>query len=139
MENILQAVNANALGFAASYVALLALLSIALAYHVIRGRYKFQVGLGDGGEKDLNRRIRAHGNYSEYAPLIMALLILLPLVGAKEWMVHLVGLTGLVGRISHAIGLSGSAGPSIGRAAGMMLTFTSIVSGAALLLFLAWH
>lgn len=139
MGTLIQTANGNALAFAASYVALLALLSIALAYNVIRGRYKFQVGLGDGGEKELNRRIRAHGNYSEYAPLIIGLLILLPLLGAKEWMVHLVGLTGLVGRIAHAIGLSGSAGPSIGRAAGMMLTFASIVSGALLLLFLAWH
>lgn len=138
MEKLVLAGSGQALAFAASYSAVLVLLGVVLTIRVIAARRERKIGLGDGGDKDMLRRVRAHGNFAETAPLLIGVLILLVLLGAREWQVHYVGLAGLVGRIMHAIGVSQSAGSSLGRVGGMMLTFFSLIGGALMLLYLAW-
>lgn len=128
----------NALAFAASYVACLVLLGIVLTARVIRVRRGEKVGIGDGGNRELAKCIRVHGNFSETAPFLVAILILLPLLGAKEWLVHAIGLPALTGRIMHAIGLGRTAGSSFGRVSGMLLTLLALGFGAIALLVLAW-
>ncbi|MCZ8262169.1 MAG: MAPEG family protein [Beijerinckiaceae bacterium] len=126
------------IGVAATYIALLILLGFTLAVRVIVVRRSQKIGIGDGDDRQLMKRIRCHGNFSEYAPLLIAILILLPLLGAKDWMIHLAGAAAVTGRTLHAIGLSQSSGVSFGRMAGMLLTFTTLVLGALALLWLAW-
>ncbi|MCA3641541.1 MAG: MAPEG family protein [Methylobacterium sp.] len=133
------AIDANALSFAASYIAVLVLLGIVLTFRVILVRRAEKVGIGDGGSEELARRIRVHGNFSEQTPLILAILVLLPMLGAREWLVHAVGLTGLLGRVLHALGLGQSIGKSFGRVYGMLLTWTSLFIGMIGLLVLAWR
>ncbi|CAN1501145.1 COG3788 Uncharacterized relative of glutathione S-transferase, MAPEG superfamily [Rhabdaerophilaceae bacterium] len=131
--------NPSALSFAASYIGLLILLGVILTARVIAVRRSAQIGIGDGGNHMLTKRMRVHGNYAETAPFLVAILVLLPLLGGREWMVHLIGLTGLVGRILHAIGLGQTSGASFGRVAGMVMTLTALAIGAAMLLVLAWR
>ena len=138
MEKLVQVGSGHALGVAASYVALTILLGVVLAARVILWRRGKQIALGDGDDKEMRRRIRVHGNFSEYAPFILAILVLLPLLGAPEWLIHALGAAGLAGRLLHAIGLSKTAGVSVGRLGGMVLTFSSLVFGAIALLVLAW-
>ncbi len=126
------------IGVAATYIALLILLGFALAVRVVAVRRSQKIGIGDGDDRQLMKRIRCHGNFSEYAPLLIAILILLPLLGAKDWVIHLAGAAAVTGRILHAIGLSQTSGISFGRMAGMILTFTTLVLGALALLWLAW-
>lgn len=129
---------ANAAGKAASiYVALLVLMGFALTVLVIMRRYGAKVGIGDGGDHDLQRRIRVHGNFIEHMPAGFAVLILLPLMGAGALLVHVVGLMVLGGRILHAVGLGGSAGTSAGRAAGMVITNCGLIIGAIGIMTLA--
>jgi hypothetical protein len=97
-----------------------------------------KVGIGDGNNRELAKRIRVHGNFCETAPLLAAILILLPLLGAKEWLIHAIGLPAFTGRIMHAIGLGRTAGSSFGRVGGMVLTLLSLGCGAIALLVLAW-
>jgi uncharacterized protein len=139
MPPLLAAIDSNALSFAASYAALLVLLGVVLTFRVIVVRRAEKVGIGDGGNKELARRIRVHGNFSEQVPMLLALLILLPLLGAREWLVHLVGVPAVTGRVLHAIGLGQTIGTSLGRVAGMILTTAAIVIGALALLVLAWR
>lgn len=139
MEKLIAAAAPQSLAIAATYVAVILLLGVALSLRVVWLRNTLKVGLGDGGDRRLGRAIRVHGNFSEYAPLIIAVLILLPFLGAKEWLVHLVGLSGLVGRVAHAIGVTRTGGPSIGRIGGMALSFTALITGAIALLVLAWR
>lgn len=139
MESILKLGDGRAVGVAASYVALLILIGLVLAARVVAVRRSERIGIGSGDNRTLERRIRCHGNYSEYAPLLIAILILLPLLGAKEWMVHLAGVAAVAGRILHPIGLSQTAGTSFGRLAGMILTFTVMILGSLALLVLAWR
>lgn len=129
----------QALAFAASYIALLVLLGVALSANVVRQRFAARVALGDGNDRTLMKRIRAHGNFSEYAPLLIAILILLPLLGAREWLVHMIGLPALVGRLLHGIGITRSGGPGTWRQIGMILTYFTLIIGAIALLVLAWR
>lgn len=133
------AIDADALSIAASYIAILVLLGVVLTFRVIFVRLAEKVGIGDGGSEELARRIRVHGNFSEQTPLILAILVLLPMLGAREWLVHAVGLPGVAGRVLHAIGFSRSAGKSFGRVAGMLLTTSALVIGALSLLVYAWR
>lgn len=52
-----------------AYAGLLALMFVALSARVIVRRRSAHAALGDGDDNDLSRRIRAHGNFAEYAPL----------------------------------------------------------------------
>jgi uncharacterized protein len=128
----------GALKTSALYVALIVLMGVVLTFLVINQRRTKLIGIGDGGDKTMARLIRVHGNFTENAPSALAMLILLPLVGAAGWVIHAVGLLFLAGRGLHASGLSKSAGSSIGRVGGMMLTLTSFLIGAGVLLFSAF-
>lgn len=139
MEKLVQTGSGHTLGIAASYVAALIVLGVVLALRVIVVRRAEKIGLGDGENRTLTRRIRAHGNFSEYAPLLMIAVLALPLLGAKEWLVHLVGGMGLLGRVLHGIGLTQTGGASLPRVGGMLLTLFALLIGAGALLALAWR
>jgi uncharacterized protein len=116
------------------YIALIIFMAIYLSARVIMERRSKLIGIGDGGDKVAARIIRAQANFYEYAPFVMVLLILLPLLGTAAWIIHSVGILFLVGRLGHAYGLSLTAGSSIGRVGGMILTFASMLIGAVALL-----
>jgi uncharacterized protein len=52
-------------------------------------------------------------------------------------MVHLTGITLLVGRVIHAVGLSRSGGASLLRSAGVILTWLAYILGGVALIFYA--
>jgi uncharacterized protein len=128
---------AGALKTSAFYMALIIVMAVVLTFLVISQRRSKLIGLGDGGDRSVARMIRVHGNFAENAPLALALLMALPLVGAAGWVTHAVGLLFIVGRCLHAYGLSQSGGASFGRVAGMLMTLTSFLIGAAALLMAA--
>ncbi len=114
------------------YAAILALGYIALASRVVRMRYSARVPLGSGGNADLERRIRVHGNFAEYVPFALLLLAFVELQGQPAWHVHLLGSALLAARAAHAYGLSTATLRF--RVAGVVLTFAVILSAAIALL-----
>ncbi|MDX2300504.1 MAG: MAPEG family protein, partial [Xanthomonadaceae bacterium] len=94
------------------YVALSALLVLALAFRVISLRRSRKIGLGDGGDTAMACAIRAHANALENLPLALLLLVLFEMGGASALAVHAYGGTLLVARVWHCVGLSGSPGIS---------------------------
>lgn len=108
-------------------------LMLLLTAAVIRRRRQARIGIGDGGDAELSRRIRAHGNAAESLPLGLFLLLLLELNGAQPALLHGFGAALLLGRALHAWGLSGHAGISFGRFYGMLLTLL-VLAGMALAL-----
>ena len=129
MENVPAHISAAAL-----YTGVLIMLAIVLQVRVIRHRGSKKIGIGDGQDKDLARAIRVHGNYVENVPFALAGLVMLALIGAPAIVIHGVGLLMIVGRITHAIGLSQSAGTSLGRVAGMLMTFAALIITAVTLI-----
>lgn len=122
------------------YAGLLALMLCALSLHVIRGRHAHKVGLADGGEQGMLRRIRAQGNFCEYVPMILLLMVLAELQGTTPVLLHLLGALAVVGRGLHAYALLHAEpnGKGFGlRVAGMGLTFSSLILGALCVLYIA--
>ena len=123
---------------AAFWVSLHLFLLLILAVRVVRQRQTHKVMTGDEGVPELRQARRAFGNATEYAPAGMAALCMLALVGAPPVVLHAVGATLFVGRLAHGVGLSLSAGPSIGRTAGTLMTWLAFLFAAVLLLFYAF-
>jgi len=109
------------------YAAPLALLFLILSLRVIGRRRTLQVGLGDGGDADLQRRIRVAANCAEYVPLGLILLLLTELQAAPHWLLHLIGAALLAGRALHAYGVSHAPENYRYRTTGMVFTIAALV------------
>jgi uncharacterized membrane protein YecN with MAPEG domain len=114
------------------FASLHVLLMIVLLARVVRRRRDLKVGIGDGGDELLARRIRVHANFTENVPIALALMALLELSGLlAPWLWSLGGVL-LIARVLHSIGLSGSSGNSFGRLWGASLTWVVLAAMALL-------
>lgn len=90
----------------AFYASLLGLWFVALSARVILQRRSSSISIGFEGDRRLERRIRAHGNFAEYVPMALILLGALEVQGAPAWMVHATGAMLVAGRLMHGYALS---------------------------------
>jgi uncharacterized membrane protein YecN with MAPEG domain len=120
------------LAIVAFYVGLNALLLLALAYNVgaRRGAQK-QLQPGDVGDAKLTRAIRAHGNYTEHAPLVLLVLLMLASLGFDELWLHLYGAGFTLGRIVGAFGMMRDKHPNALRFTGNLATGLALLIGGA--------
>ncbi|PZD75366.1 hypothetical protein C1752_00127 [Acaryochloris thomasi RCC1774] len=79
----------------------------------------------------LQRKVRAYGNFTEYIPLGLLLIIILELMSTPSWPLWLMGGALTIGRIAHAWGLIKTYGPSPGRAIGFGLTWLVYIVGVS--------
>ena len=87
------------------FAACCALMQCLLTVLVIRRRLKAGVYFLDGGDDPLLRRIRAHGNFAETAPMALLLMALLEFSGlGRVWLI-VFGVALLLGRVIHATSL----------------------------------
>jgi len=115
----------------ALYAGLFALWFLFLSARVVLYRRHARIGIGSGGDKEMSRRMRVHGNAAEYLPLALLLMLLLELNTALIWPLHVAGVVLIAARALHAWGLGHSAGKSPGRFLGTALTWT-VIAGLAL-------
>ena len=120
----------------ALWAGLLGILSLALAMNVVRGRVSENVIFGDGGVTILQQRIRVHGNFVEYVPIALVLLLVLELNGTSPLVLNVLGGGLFVGRLLHAFGLATNTGTSPGRFIGTILTWLAILAASVLALWL---
>jgi uncharacterized membrane protein YecN with MAPEG domain len=116
------------------YVALGVLLVLILAVRVVMRRWTARIGIGDGNDKELRKRIRAHGNAVEYLPIGLLALLLLDLDGTTPVLLHVFGIALILARVAHAFGLSRTGGTSPERFFGITLTLVTLLIMAVLLL-----
>ena len=114
----------------AFYASLLGICYLYLSFLVIGVRRKNQISLGDGGNEDLKRLSRAHGNFSEYVPITLIMVACFEANTGQGWAVHALACALLFGRIFHAYGLRHHSGASWQCIAGMMLTFLAMLVAA---------
>jgi hypothetical protein len=119
----------------ALYAGLLGLISLALAGLVVRTRTSENVIFGDGANVVLLQRIRVHGNFVEYVPLALLLMLVLELNGASALVMNCLGAALVIGRLLHAFGLSSSTGTTVGRFTGTVLTWLVILAASGLALY----
>jgi hypothetical protein len=112
--------------------AVLTAVFVRLSFNVIGLRRKNKVGLGSGGNEDLERAIRAQGNFAEYVPFGLILLACLELNGAVWWLVAILGITLIIGRLIHAIGINTPPPDFSKRVLGMKFTLITLMALIAL-------
>jgi uncharacterized membrane protein YecN with MAPEG domain len=109
-----------------STASVLGLIYVVLMLRIIRMRFRNRVSLGDGGNPEILKRVRAHGNFAEYVPLLLILMGLLELAGADKTSLAVAGVALVVFRIAHAVGMHMPA-PNAARVAGTVGTFLLII------------
>ncbi len=117
-----------------TYAALLALFFIFLSIRVIRARREESIALGDGGNEKVRRAMRVQANFAEYTPLALLLIAFAEMQGLVSWMIHLLALLLLAGRLVHAYGVSQPQENYNYRVTGMVLTFGTIAGSSLMLL-----
>jgi uncharacterized protein len=116
------------------YAGLLSLLFFVLGMRVVKLR-GHGASLGDGGNPLLLRRIRAHGNFSEYVPFILLMIGILELSHFSVDVLHALGISLLVARLLHGYALSFSEQFKFGRFWGTALTFILLLVCGLLCLY----
>lgn len=117
----------------AIYVALNLLIMIWLAVNVGLGRVKHRVNLGSGGVDDMEKRMRAHGNATEYIPAFLVGLVVAAQMEAPAIALHGLGGVFTLGRVMHGLGLPNEIRAL--RAGGIILTWLCTLVLIAALIF----
>jgi uncharacterized protein len=119
------------------YAAILAIIFVLLSLRVIGQRRKSQTGLGTGNDEKLERLIRVHANFAEYVPFSILLIFFVEQAEYPGWLIHMLGAFLILGRLTHAYGVSQSPENIKFRVAGMVMTFVVLLTCATRLLYAA--
>ena len=123
----MEAVQTSAL---ALYVGLNLLLTLVLAINVVRHRFK-----GESGDPvALEKAVRAHGNNTEYVPIILVGLGVMAMMGASAKTISILGGTLFVARVFHAYGIQQAKVPNIFGMVGNIVTWLVMLCVATTLL-----
>ncbi len=94
------------------YALPLAVIFMILWFRVSGARSATKISFGDGGNIELLRRIRQHGNFMEWVPFVLILMTLAEGMGAPAIYLHITGALLLFGRIAHPFGLGDVSDPA---------------------------
>ena len=116
----------------AAYAAILGLIIVALGINVTRHRVKLRVPLGDGGNPEMLRMIRLHGNAVEYLPLALVLMLAYEINGGSHAALHIIGIALIAARVIQTAGMWSKEAAGLGRRSGQGLTWASVTALALL-------
>lgn len=116
----------------AIFTGLLALMLVAISVRVTVLRARKKIDFFDGGDPELGRALRVQGNFIEYVPMTLGLMGLVEWMGVPPWLVYLLGIALVIGRIAHAWGLYAHALPP--RATGATINWIVLVAAALIVL-----
>lgn len=116
------------------YGAIFALLYILLTFRVIMLRNSRRISLGSGGDPALERAIRIHANFIEYVPLALILLTAMEMQRRSLYLLHILCLLLLLGRICHFLALSRENTANPLRGAGVLLTVLVLAAASITLI-----
>ncbi|MDH3196347.1 MAG: MAPEG family protein [Hyphomicrobiales bacterium] len=117
---------------------LLGLFFIRLAMKVIAARRAAKVSIGDSDDRALLRASRVHANFAEYVPLTLILMALAENIGAPWFVILLLGVMLIAGRLLHAHGLGQEPDNFRARVRGMQLTIFALAGASAVALIMAF-
>jgi uncharacterized membrane protein YecN with MAPEG domain len=116
------------------YAGVSGLLLVVLYVRISQRRLATKIGVGSGGDAELEQRVRAHGNLVESAPFALILLYFIEQTGLSSMYVHALGATFVIARLAHALGMSTTTGRSAGRFYGSLGTVLLLSVMSALLI-----
>lgn len=110
------------------------LLMVPLSLQVSMRRAMLGVSAGDANDETLRRRVRAHGNFIEYAPMAVIAVGLIEFGGASRPLAVSLAAAFFLSRTLHAIGMLYTSTPTL-RAGGMLIQHVAfLVAGVWLVL-----
>lgn len=118
----------------APYAGLLGLLMIVLSFRISLARVRAGVSLGWGEDRVLKERVRAFGNFAEWVPLALLLLLMAQAADAPGRALHIAGALLLAGRVLHPLGLASDRLFTPFRFLGMVGTYAAVGIAAFYLL-----
>jgi hypothetical protein len=113
-----------------------AVINIWLMIRCGRVRAAQKIGVGDGGNEQLLRRMRAQANFIEQTPITLILFALVEEAGKGGMWLAPLGAVFMLGRVAHAFGMEEN-GFKPGRPIGMLtamltqITLVVVAVGAA--------
>lgn len=116
------------------FAAIFGILHVVFTLRVGAYRFSSKISLGDGGDRELRNRIRAHGNFIENAPMGLLLLLLNELNGLGQGALIALGSVFLAARLLHYVMIVSRSLPIILRPISMLGTLGVILISAILLL-----
>src|SRR6185295_20214174 len=117
------------------YASILALLFMVLSIRTVQMRRRFKIGIGDAGNNAMLRAMRVHSNFAEYVPLSLLLIFFVEMAGASLLLVHGLAWCLLLGRASHAFGVSQIRENYRFRVFGITMTFAVLIAASLYLLY----
>jgi len=121
------------------YAALLALWFVVLSVSVTVHRQRHGISFGDKGNEQMLRVIRSQGNFAEYVPLALLMMLFLEMSHFSIYLLHVLGIMLLASRLLHGYALSFTPGFMFGRVVGATLTWVVLVVEALLCLYQGWR
>lgn len=118
------------------FIALMAILQFPMTVAVGLYRVKTDIHFMDGGNMNLMRRMRAHGNFTETVPITLLAMAGAEYVGTPQSLLWIGGSALVAGRLIHYATVA-RFGWGNGRAAGMLLTFTAMIGFSVCILYKA--
>ena len=109
-----------------------ALINIWLMIRCGQARTREKVSVGDEGNEFVIRRMRAHANFGESAPLVLILIGALEYTGGTSTWLWAIGIAYIVGRLAHPFGMDGTFAK--GRMIGTLLTMLTLLGLAVMAL-----
>ena len=87
------------------YAMPLAVMLFVLWLNVVKRRSVMAVSIGYANDEVLHEKIRKHGNFTEFVPLVLVIMALAELRGGNATALHAAGILLVVSRAIHPFGL----------------------------------
>lgn len=109
------------------YTSILVIIFLILSALAITARVKSGINLGlSSDHDDLTKKVRAHGNFAEYIPLALLMLVLAEVSKFPSVALHIYGVALIVGRLFHVFGIYSGKTKIPYRVIGMSITLTAM-------------
>lgn len=112
------------------YTAIIALIFVVLSVRTLLLRRRHGVAIGTGENQELARAMRVHANFAEYVPLAVILFYFFEITINEDLWVHVLFISLIIGRLSHAYGVSQMKENYNFRVVGMVLTLGCLISAS---------
>ena len=96
-----------------------AILNIWLGIRIGQLRTSLKISIGDGGNEQVIRRMRAQSNFIENAPLVLVLIGAIELARPGNMILAAIAAIFIVGRVLHGLGMDGGSF-AVGRVIGTL-------------------
>lgn len=102
-------------------------LFIIISLKIIKLRHRYKVSIGSSGNEQLEMTIRAHGNFAEYVPIALLLMLCAEANQTNVMVLCILAFSLILGRFFHAYAFVFNKSHFKFRVSGMILTFSTII------------